>query len=161
NVTQDREYLANGQAAVTDLAYDQFGNLLQYTGPPNLHGQRHHITYGYDPDVQNFVTSITNSFGLSSSAVYNPLFGLPTSTTDTNQNVISYTYDEFGRSPSITGPLEQGGPTPTVRYEYHPDASVPWAMTRNLDSFRGPNATIDTVVFTDGLDRGIQTKKSG
>src|SRR5262249_43544389 len=153
NLTQLREYVTAGSAAVTDLKYDQFGNLNEFTGPANLHGQRYQLDYTYDPDVRTYVTGIVNSFGLNSSAVYDPLFGVMVSSTDTNKNKTTYTYDEFGRKTSITGPFEQGGPTATVRYEYHPGASTPWALSRNLDIFRGPNATIDNVTFVDGLDR--------
>src|SRR5262249_16016254 len=53
NVNEIREYLANGAAAVSDMTYDQFGNLQQYTGPANLHGQRYQLTYGYHPDVHD------------------------------------------------------------------------------------------------------------
>lgn len=62
----------------------------------------------------------------------------------------------------MTGPYDQGGPRPTITFEYHPDAAVPWALTRHLDLFRDPsgNATIDTVLFSDGLKRTIQTKNS-
>jgi RHS repeat-associated protein len=160
NVTQVREYLADGSNAVSDLTYFPNGNLQTVTGPANLHGQRYQLTYAYDPDVQTFVSSIKDSFGYTSTATYNPAYGAPASTTDTNNNPTGYTYDEFGRVATITGPYEQGGSTPTVQFEYHPNDPVPWAMTRNLDSYRGPGATIDTVTFTDGLDRVIQTKKT-
>src|SRR6478609_6994143 len=43
--------------------------------------------------------------------------------------------------------------------EYHPEAVTPWARTRHIDVFRSAGDPIDTVLFTDGLKRVIQTKK--
>lgn len=159
NVTQIRQYLLDRQAAVTDLAYYDNGNLLQVTGPANLNGQRYQLTYEYDPVVQTHVTKITDSFGYVSTATYNLKYGAAETTTDINNNPITYVYDAFGRVDSITGPYEQGGVIATLDFEYHHDAETPWAITRHADLFRDPDDTIDTVLFTDGLKRVLQTKK--
>ena len=50
----------------------------------------------------------------------------------------------------------------TIEFEYHPETvggAVPHAVTRHYDSFRSPVDTVDTVLFTDGLKRVVQTKK--
>ena len=161
DVTQVRQYLADGSVVVTDLDYFPNGNLKQVTGPANLHGLRYQLTYEYDPFVQTYVTRITDSFGYSSTAVYNYKYGAVESTVDLNGNKIAYIYDMFGRLTSVTGPNEQGGSTPTIQFDYHPDAVVPWALTRHLDTFRNPADPIETVLFTDGLKRVLQTKKDG
>lgn len=67
----------------------------------------------------------------------------------------------FGRTTSITGPYEQGGDTATIRFAYHHDAAVPWAITQHLDSFRSATDTSDTVISIDGLKRVLQTKQDG
>jgi RHS repeat-associated protein len=159
DVIQVRQYLADGSAAVTDLSYTGDGNILTVTDPPNDNGQRSTLTYSYDPTLRTYVEQITDNFGLKSTATHDLRFGTLLSQTDENNNVESFSYDEFGRQTSVTGPYEQGGGPTTITFEYHPEASTPWAITRHLDKFRSPTDTIDTVTFIDGLGRVIQTKK--
>ena len=161
DVTQVRQYLADGSAAVTDLAYSPEGNLLQVTGPANLHGQRYQLSYEYDPDIQTYITQITDSFGYTSTATYDYKYGVVALSADVNGSAMRYGYDAFGRLTSVTGPYEQGGDMATLQFEYHPEAVVPWALTRHLDTFRDRSDPIETVVFTDGLKRVLQTKKDG
>jgi RHS repeat-associated protein len=158
NITQVRQYLADGSIAFTDLDYFPNGNIKTVTGPPNHRGQRYALAYEYDATVANYVVRTTDSFGYSSTADYTFKYGLPTSTIDANQNEVRRAYDSFGRVVSITSPYDIGGPTPTIRFEYHPDAAVPWAHTSHLDTFRDPTDPIETVLFIDGLKRVIQTK---
>ena len=61
----------------------------------------------------------------------------------------------------MTGPYELGGSVPTIRFEYHPEAAIPWALTRHIDTFRSIADPIETVLFIDGLGRVIQSKKDG
>ncbi|HET6214866.1 MAG TPA: sugar-binding protein, partial [Micromonosporaceae bacterium] len=116
------------------------------------------LSYEYDTTVATHTSRITDSFGLTSTAAYDLRFGLVASNVDTNNNPTSYVYDEFGRTVSITGPYETGTGSATIRFEYHPDAAVPWALTRHLDKFRSATDPIDTVLFIDGLARPLQTK---
>jgi RHS repeat-associated protein len=159
DLTQVRQFLGDGAAAVTDLEYRTDGNLRAVTDPPNEAGQRYRRQYEYDPVAATHVVSVTDSFGLASTATYDLRFGVADSETDTNGNTTTTVYDGVGRPVSVTGPYQQGGGTPTVRFEYHPDAAVPWARSRHLDSFRSPTDTIDSVVFTDGRKRVVQTKR--
>jgi len=159
DVTQVRQYLADGTAAVTDLSYTADGNILTVTDPPNATGQRSTLTYAYDPTVRTYVEQITDNFGLTSTATHDLRFGTVLSQTDENANVESFSYDEFGRQVSVTGPYEQGTNLATIAFEYHPEAVTPWAITRHLDKYRSTTDTIDTVTFIDGLARVIQTKK--
>ncbi len=163
NLSQVRQLLENGQAAVTDLSYFPNGNLKTVTGPANAKGQRYALDYVYDDAVSTYPVSITDSFGYTSTATHDYRFGKPLSTTDLNGNVVSYAYDAFGRTVSVTGPYEQAGGQPTIRFDYHPEAPVPYAFTAHLDKDAAgkPKAsgTIDTVLFTDGLKRILQTKK--
>jgi RHS repeat-associated protein len=160
NVTEERQFLADGTAAVTDMTYDQDGNLATITNPANLNGQRYEVSYQYDPTVATYVTQTTDSFGLTSTATPDLRFGTSQSQTDANGNTTSDTFDEFGRMTTATGPYQQGTGTATITFEYHPDGDIPWAITHNADVFRGPGATIDTVTFIDGLERNLQTKKT-
>jgi hypothetical protein len=51
NITQARQYLANGTAAISDLDYFDNGNLRKLTAPENLNHDRASIEYTYDPAV--------------------------------------------------------------------------------------------------------------
>jgi RHS repeat-associated protein len=159
DVTQVRQYLVDGSAAVTDITYTGDGNLLKVTDPANATGQRGWLSYDYDTATRSQVEKITDNFGLTSSATHDLRFGTVLTQTDENSNVESFGYDEFGRQTSVTGPYEQGGGPATITFEYHPEAADPWAITRHLDKYRRATDTIDTVVFIDGLGRTIQTKK--
>ncbi|OLB80539.1 MAG: hypothetical protein AUI14_06360 [Actinobacteria bacterium 13_2_20CM_2_71_6] len=162
NLTQHRATLADGTAALTDLTYFANGNLQSVTGPPNAKGQRYKLSYGYDPALATHVTSTTDSFGYRSTASYNLKYGLPETTTDVNGQQSRTLYDQVGRAHTVTGPYETASNHPTIDFEYHPEAAVPYAVTRHVDN--NPDGTIrtdsiDTITFADGLDRVLQTKK--
>jgi RHS repeat-associated protein len=163
NLTQVRQSLADGTTAVTDLAYFANGNLQVVTGPANRNAQRYALTYTYDPTVATHVASITDSFGLSSQATYDLRYGKVATTTDTNGNQTTNFYDTVGRITQIFGPYEQGQGVATLAFEYHPEAAVPWAITRHVDKDADgaykSTGTIDTILLIDGLKRVIQTKK--
>ncbi len=83
----------------------------------------------------------------------------------------------LGRIENIIGPNEQGTGNLTLRFEYHPEGSpgcaapgatgcagtVPYALTQHFDvdadGHTKASGTIDTILFTDGLKRVLQTKK--
>ena len=161
NLTQLRQAIGQGEVAQTDLAYYPDGNLRRVTGPANLKGQRYALDYAYDPAVATHVVETHDSFGYRSTATYDYRFGKPLSTTDLNGNVISTAYDSFGRTVAIHGPYEQGSANATLRFAYFPDAATPYAITEhlNLDAAGQVKAPIDTVLFTDGIKRVLQTKK--
>ncbi|HEU5161321.1 MAG TPA: SpvB/TcaC N-terminal domain-containing protein [Streptosporangiaceae bacterium] len=162
NVTQVRAKLPDGATAVSDIDYFADGNVKSVTGPPNAKGQRFRQEYAYDSTVATHVISIADSYGLRSAATYDLAFGLVATTTDFNGQVMRYSYDSFGRVDSITGPYETAEQRPTIDFEYHPDADVPYAVTRNIDRQADGKVrpdTIDTITFVDGLKRVIQTKK--
>src|SRR5262249_12900914 len=159
NLTENRRFLADGSAAVTDITYDGEGKLTRVTGPANLNGERYSLTYTYDPVVRIHVESVTDSFNCVSTSTHDFKFAEVTSATDENGQVISNTYDAFGRLVSVTGPYEQGTGKTTIDLSYSPFAAVPWALTRHVDSFRSATDRIETALFTDGLKRVVQTKK--
>jgi RHS repeat-associated protein len=177
DLTQVRQFLETGQAAVTDLGYLSNGNLLTLTGPANRNGQRYSVTYEYDPTVATHVARMTDSFGLSSTAEYDLRFGRTTTTTDVNGQRTTYAYDAVGRVDTIVGPYEQGTAQVTIDFDYAPVltatsdssgntiplAQVPFAFTKHIDKDANgaplASGTIDTITFMDGLKRAIQTKK--
>ncbi|MFC5288550.1 SpvB/TcaC N-terminal domain-containing protein [Actinokineospora guangxiensis] len=161
NTTRVREFLADGSAATTDMAYFPNGTLASVTEPANKNGQRYKLDYTYETVVATHVETITDSFGYRSSTMYDLRFGLPTSETDfAGQRVVS-AYDAIGRVDAVTGPYELPEDRVTIDFEYHPEAPVPYALTRHADrTADGPIAdTIDTITYADGLKRTLQTKK--
>lgn len=166
-VDEVRDYLTpNGsdpdQVAVTTVEYAPVGGQTSAVIGPGRkpeEGQpdtRYRVDYGWD-EVGAVPVRTEDSFGLASTAIWDDRFGRMVSTTSPNQGRSSYTYDLRGRVTSLTGPFEQGGPTPTISYEYHAEADDPWVMARHVDA-ANPGTTIDTVAFIDGLGREIQTK---
>ncbi|MDH5366185.1 MAG: hypothetical protein OEW67_04310 [Cyclobacteriaceae bacterium] len=158
NVTQIRQFLEEGDAAVHDLEYDQYGNLLKMTRPANANDERLSLEYTYDNVVHTYVTSATNSYGYVSEATYDYSFGQVLESIDLNGQKISYVLDNLGRVEQITGPYEQQGAPFTIQFEYHPDAEVPWALTKHYDPANRGNE-LETAIFVDGLGRVLQTKK--
>ncbi|MFI6698967.1 SpvB/TcaC N-terminal domain-containing protein [Streptomyces sp. NPDC050509] len=158
---QIREYPTPTDIAVTDLEYRPDGNLRSVTRPANKSGQRYKLEYGYDTVVGVYVESVVDSFGYRSATTHNLKYGLPERSTDQSDQPLSTAYDSFGRLDSVTGPYEAGSGKVTIDFEYHPEAVVPYATTKNLDRDAGGVRadTLDTVTFSDGLKRVLQTKK--
>jgi RHS repeat-associated protein len=156
-----RQFLADGSAAVSDMEYFPDGNLRSFTGPSNKNGQRYRLEYGYDNVVGTHVESIVDSFGYRSTSAHDLRFGLPNITVDQNNQQLRMTYDSVGRPDTVTGPYEINENRPTITFEYHPEAATPYAMTRHIDRTATGvrDDTIDTVQFTDGLKRALQTKQ--
>ncbi|ONI90753.1 sugar-binding protein [Saccharothrix sp. ALI-22-I] len=161
NVTQVRKYLADNSAAVTDLTYLPNGNIASVTDPVTKHGQRYRVDYGYDTVVGVHAESVTDSFGYRSTSTHDLRFALPTSQTDKNNQQIRRSYDPVGRVDSVTGPYEIPENRYTIDFEYHPEAVVPYAVTRHVDRAADGvrDDTIDTITFIDGVKRVLQIKK--
>ncbi|MGF2734656.1 SpvB/TcaC N-terminal domain-containing protein [Marinobacter sp. DUT-1] len=179
NVKAIRQTVEEGEARY-DFAYDQYGNLTKVTGPQNYRGQRYGLDYFYDPDVHTYVERMKDSFGYVSSADYDRYWGEAKETVSINGQRIITTYDSVGRVKTITGPYEQKenqavttGPDEdenrkvTIRFKYEPQVALGQinlnqtlnrALTQHYDP-EHPNDPIETVLFTDGLKRVLQTKK--
>lgn len=163
---EESEESEENETAITDLAYNNLGNLIGVQGPSNQSKQRLTLTIAYDSDTDTYPTRIDNtSYQYFSLADYNPLWGKPDSTTDINGNQITYVYDAFGRSDTITGPYEQNEQAFTLKFTYNPyvdleqSPTYSWAKTEHFDRDDDGTGTIDTYLFTDGLKRILQTKK--
>ncbi|MBO9201949.1 MULTISPECIES: SpvB/TcaC N-terminal domain-containing protein [Niastella] len=159
DVTQIRQFLDDGSVIATDMQYDNYGNLISTTGAPNAKGQRFKNEYVFDDQVHQFITKVSNSYGYSSQAVYDYRFGRQVKTIDLNNQAVTYQLDDLGRVSQITGPYELAAGVPyTIRFDYHPEAAIPWAHTAHYDpAYTGNN--METVTFMDGLGRLLQTKK--
>ena len=161
DITEIRNFSEPGIASTTNLEYDGFGNLKVITRPKNETNQRLSYSYQYDPEVNTYITRVSDSYGYFSSLAYDLRFGLVLSVTDLNNQKTIYAIDDAGRITTVTGPMEAAAGIPfTISFQYHPDAIVPWALTRHYDP-EHPNNFIETVTFMDGLMRPIQLKKDG
>ncbi|MFH6991107.1 SpvB/TcaC N-terminal domain-containing protein [Flavobacterium sp. FlaQc-48] len=159
DVTQIRNYSAADKIAVTDIAYDAYGNLEKITGPVNHKGQRMTLEYVYDSDNHQYMTEIKDAFGYQNKVEFDYHFGIPLKTTDRNDQSTIYTLDAKGRTLTIKAPYEIASGKPyTIAYEYFPEAKVPYAKTRNYDPELDKD--IETYTYTDGLGRPLQVKKT-
>ncbi|KAB2805371.1 SpvB/TcaC N-terminal domain-containing protein [Phaeocystidibacter luteus] len=119
-----RQYYGTGTSdySVTDLEYDEYGNVDKITGPPNTDGVRAHRVFNYDSGLNQFVTSVQNHIGETVCNVYD--FGPQQllQTTGPNGHPIRYAYDENDRLAQVWAPRElyDGTQGPTVSFEYYP-----------------------------------------
>lgn len=137
---------------VTAMTYDSRGNLASIVDPSG-----YTLTYTYDDRTHTHVTGIRDSFGYTTGIAYDLKYGLPTATTDENNNTMSWAYDQFGRLIEVRAPGDVGA-DPTLRMEYAPDASPAYALTHHEDVTH-PGDPIGSAVFIDGLERTIQQKR--
>jgi len=159
NVTVIRQYLEDGTAALHNIEYDPYGNLSKIIRPANAKGERLAIEYVYDNQVHSFVTKSSNSYGYASEAEYDYAFGQLLSSKDLNGQPMEYQLDGRGRVVQIKGPYEIASGAPyTIRFSYHPEATVPYALTHHYVPAHPGNPLI-TSTFVDGLGRVLQTKK--
>jgi RHS repeat-associated protein len=174
NLNRQRAYIDASRYAETTFDWDEYGNLFTIVGAPNHKGDQMTLAYIYDDDTHSYPARIDNvSYRIHSTATYDPKWGKPLTTTDTNGNVIAYTYDSFGRTQSVLGPQEQAaGQAYTIRFGYTPYINLDLApvasraRTEHADRDVASNGQvsykadpIDTMLFTDGMKRVLQTKK--
>jgi RHS repeat-associated protein len=162
------------EAAVTEMEYDQYGNLLMIKYPENTAHQSMSYTYTYDTTYHKYVEKVTdNVFGHESTTLYNYNFDKPKEVTDIAGNTSKYFYDDFGRTTRIVAPKEDNNSDLdyTIKFEYYPyinslpsDAGatitnfMPVAVTQHFD-VQHPDNPIETFTFVDGLGRPAQVKK--
>ncbi len=155
--------LNNTENAETNFTYDSYGNLSTVTSPNN-----YKLTYNYDTTLNKYVANTQDSFNVTSSALYDPLFDAVLEATDTSGNKMKYSYDAKGRIKSILAPKEVGISPYTVNYEYFVVPVLPnnnniqpalfGAKTKNFDP-QHPTNPIETISFVDYLGRVVQVKK--
>ena len=180
NMTELSMLIQGSTNAVWNMDFYENGNLkaIQYpAGAPSHNNKtdRFTIAYQYDPQVETYVTAISDAFGYSSAADYKYEFGQPNWTKDINGNYQVNEYDDFGRMVKIYGAYdtdEAGSPVcpPSLTFAYDvpvikDDISVPvvpaGAVTRNKSASSNTcnGDIITTATFVDGMKRMVQTKK--
>lgn len=160
DVTKVRVKLNAAQTAETEISYFPEGNIHQVTYPDG-----YNLAYEYDA-LGKYVTSVTDSFGLISSAVYDPRWDAVLEATDISGNIISYTYDSRGRIESILAPKEVGVSAYTVHYSYflspiiikNKTYNLYGSTTKNYDPDH-PGNPIETITLSDFTGEPVQVKK--
>jgi hypothetical protein len=114
------------------FAYDVYGNLTQVKELENLNAlgaSPYEANITYDSVINTFPTGFSNSFGETSSTVYDYKFGVPVLTTDMNLQRMRTRIDDRGRVVEVTGPNEMflennlgNGSTWTMRMQYKGEA---------------------------------------
>ena len=171
DINQIKVKLNNSEFAVTDLTYNNYGNLMTIKYPVNDYYARYQLDYKYDAVYNKYVESTTNAFNETSTAEYDSRFDLPTKTTDIAGNSTDYVYDNIGRIVKITGPRENALPPTsyygryTIMFDYGIVAKTQGSLiniyrsvTRHYNE-SDPENPIETISFSDGFGRVIQTKK--
>ena len=157
-------YNNDGDDAVYDFHYDDYGNTDLVTFPENHQGQRFTIAYVYDSVTHSLPVSTTNAYGLTSHAAYDYRWQKPVKTTAVSGARIEYRYDSHGRLAELYAPLEYGGNHATIRHEYYdrfPQTNAYWsrcnlwARTLNMNNYD----YIGAVAISDGLGRPRMVKR--
>ncbi|MEL6274030.1 MAG: toxin TcdB middle/N-terminal domain-containing protein, partial [Bacteroidota bacterium] len=154
-VVQVREFLDEETFAPVDMAYDEYGNLLSLTRPPNANGERNTYNYTYDSILHTFKESTTDHFGFQSKRSYEPLFEQAVTNQDIYGGVTEYLIDACGRVNQIKYPRDS---VYSFRFTYFTGAEIPYAQTERYDPHHDQG--ILGYTFADGLGRIIQEKHS-
>jgi RHS repeat-associated protein len=122
-----RNHLDASTYAETEVLYNSNGTVNQVTGPENAIQQRMVQSYSYDADMEQYVTSVSNSYGDYNCIGYNPETGQPTYTSDVNGNSTVFKYDNVDRIEYVFAPKEIANTNApyTLKFEYHPEGVTP------------------------------------
>ncbi len=143
--------------ALTNMSYDEYGNLNSLTRPANYKGERLKYEYSYDQEAHQYLTSEKNSYGYVMEYQNEYLFNQLIYYKDINGHETTYMHDSKGRVESIRYPFEADSNLPySVRFEYHPDENVPYASVFHFDTEH--ETYIALYYFEDGIQRSIQSK---
>lgn len=173
DVTQVKVDLNSSEFAITDITYDPYGNISKIQYPENEQHQRYQLDYDYDPEFYKYAVKIKNSFDEYSYADYDTNFDVPTLITDTSGNITKFDYDGRGRIIRVLGPKEELLPPTsnlgkyTIRYNYGlsgvPNNSGSTVNIYSANTLHyntdNPSNPIETITFSDGFGKVVQTKK--
>lgn len=162
DITKISQFLADGSAAVYDMQYDQYGNLIQITRPANKNKERLWYKYTYEDTVQTYVRRVDDAYGYFSTSDYDLRYGLVTKSVSMTNEPMLFEYDTWGRMIRLTGPYEiAAGVKSTISFVYYEREKVPFAITTHYDPAHPTNQQggIRIIHFMDGFGRTVQVKK--
>jgi RHS repeat-associated protein len=140
------------KSVTTTYTYNNLGNQTGMTLTPSGMTARS-TSYAYDSKGR-YVLTTTNVLGQTATAVYDPKWGKPTSSTGIDGLTTTYQYDAFGRVSINTLPT---GFTVTEAYSWDINATAGTVYTK-LSTHPGKP---DLKVWFDVLDRTKQTQTEG
>lgn len=120
-------YLDGSSKAITSLTYDNYGNVTSISAPQNHQGKNLVTNFDYDPDLNQYVVGVNNSYGDGVCMKYDLATGNLRKKEDINGRPIQYEYDTFYRLKEVWGPdvAENTGAAPTIAFSYYPKGIDP------------------------------------
>lgn len=163
DLTRLTNWLSDTIKPVTTFLYDSYGNQISIT---DARGNTSKVVL--DSLFQTFPVIETNAKGQSVMKSYygvdlavaadGPIPGLLASVTDFNSTITAFKYDPLGRVVKEIIPPDTDS-TPTVQYAYERNGIPPESTSvKRRDTSPNGGGTFDTITFSDGLGRTIQTK---
>ncbi|QNR25670.1 SpvB/TcaC N-terminal domain-containing protein [Croceimicrobium hydrocarbonivorans] len=126
-----KQKLAGGSEAVTNLSFDNYGNVIQLLGPLDANSQRAEINLSYDSDVKTYVVEVENQFNEKAYYAYDLKNGNLLRSIDLNGYPLHYVYDPLFRLREVWAPreyyakLENGASYATLTFEYELGGYIP------------------------------------
>ena len=135
-------------------AYDSFGNMIGFRGN---HGQKRSIAW--DTTYQRFAISETihlKGYDLTASTEWDPRYSKVVRSTNFNQQVTQYTFDNFGQLRSVLRPGDAPN-KPSLRYTIELKAPLSRVITEVRSTADGPYDRKKILCF-DGRGRKRSTR---
>ena len=148
----------NNDENEVEFSYDVYGNLNSVAYLDNLNASGNHFVKNivYDNLLRMYPIEVNNSFGESSTIVYNYLFGAPVFTTDVNGESMRTRIDNRGRIVEVTGPNEMAlegvngnSSAWTIRMDYKGQQTVPNGLPANTYMITG-DGSFEPAAITSG-----------
>jgi YD repeat-containing protein len=157
DLTLKEDYLSGYPNPITRYSYDNFGNIINETDANN---NSKLFIFGINDDTNTFSEKEIDNEGHITNKTYDLGTGKIVSQSDSNGNVINYSYDSFGRIKKEILPYDSAN-YPTKEYEYDMDGVAPESIVIKKRENSGEDSTYDTYYFYDGFGNLIQTKREG
>jgi len=157
NIVKLVEKIDDNSTAISDMTFDEYGNIVSLSNPENYKGERMTYEYAYDSLQHQYVIYELDGYGHEKFYEYEYNHNQIIYSTDINGNETIYNLDAKGRTESILYPYEVEQELPySIKFEYHPNAPIAYAVTHHYDPSHDDD--LDVYNFEDGIFRQIQTK---
>lgn len=158
NIVQLSHFLADGQSADFNMAYDEYGNVIQVLRPENHKGERLQYDYIIEEDLHQYPITETDGYGYTAHRKYDYWYGKEIQEIGINQDTTTQLYDNRGRLSTVRYAMaHQLGEPYSVQMEYSKNDDIPYAVAHHFDPEHEDD--IDIYSFSDGLGRTVQLKK--
>lgn len=137
--------------------YDERGRV---TEAADALGQVTKTAYAHSAGGLLQSTTLTNPLGHTTSSIFDPILGVPLSSTDANGRKTTGTYDALGRLLTVRYPQHASTQHPSVQYLYSVDARGLNSVITKTISADGKKQHASAVLY-DALLRPFQTQTEG